>query len=209
VDEAWGQDVIDQHAAWRVVKREGAKVFVAGAKDHFEKSKGLTDLLVYHGLPNRKVAEQQHGVGNKIFKYSDPQSGPEDPLLWRKSFGIAIWQADYDGAMPFAFQSQHGSIWNDWDGLNYRTLALAYPAADKPISTIAFEGLREAIDDVRYLTALENAISSLEQSGEFADGKESALRAAVVFLDQLKNREPFDPSVVRGETVSHLRALSE
>lgn len=208
-DEALGQDIVNQHQAWKTVKREGAKVFVAGSADHFEKSEGLTDLLVYHGHPNREVAEQQHGVGNKIYKYSEPQAGPEDPLLWRKSFGIAIWQAGYDGAMPFAFQSHEGSIWNDWDGLNYRSLALAYPAADKPISTLAFEGLREAIDDVRYLTALENAISSLQERSELDDRRESALREAVVFLDELKDRSPFDPSIVRKEIVSHLRALEE
>jgi hypothetical protein len=208
-DEALGQGLIDQQLAWRTVKTAGAKVFVAGSADHFEKSKGLTDLLVYHGHPNRKVAAQQHGVGNKIFKYSEPQAGPEDPLLWRKSFGIAIWQADYDGAMPYAFQSQDGLIWNDWDGLNYRTASLAYPAADRPISTLAFEGLREAIDDVRYLTALENAVSRSEQHGDPGDGGESALRAAVIFLDQLKDRPSFDPSIVRREVVSHLTTLGK
>ncbi len=209
VDEALGPDIADQLAAWRAVKRAGAKVFVAGSADHFEHSEGLTDLLVYHGHPNREVAAKQHGVGNKTYKYSEPQAGPEDPLLWRKSFGIAIWQAGYDGAMPFAFQSQHGSIWNDWDGLNYRTLALAYPAADKPISTIAFEGLREAIDDVRYLTALEISIAGIERVGGAAEREDAALRQAAAFLEGLKDRDAYDPAEVRAEAVNHLEALSK
>jgi hypothetical protein len=212
VDEARGEEIVEQQLAWRTAKSAGAKVFVAGTKDHFERSAGLTDLLVYADPPipdGRRVAAQQHGVGNKIFMYGNPQAGPEDPLLWRTNFGILLWQAGYDGAMPYAFQARDGSIWNDWDGLNYRTASIAYPAADKPISTIAFEGLREGIDDMRYLTALENSVARLQQRSERADSDESALRAALAFLEQLENRSPFDPAIVRAEIVGHLEALGE
>jgi hypothetical protein len=210
MDEASGKEVVAQQMAWRSVKRIGAKVFVAGAKDHFERSAGLTDLLVYADPPipdGRRVAAQQHSVGNKLFMYGNPQAGPEDPLLWRTNFGVLLWQAGYDGAMPYAFQSQDGSIWNDWDGLNYRTASITYPAADGPISTIAFEGLREGIDDIRYLTALENAVAGLQHRSERTDADELALGAALEFLEQLKKRSPFDPSMVRREIVNHLRAL--
>jgi hypothetical protein len=90
VDEGKNRPISDQHAAWRSVKAAGAKVFAAGSRDYFERSAGLVDLLVYHGAPNREVAEKQHQAGNKIFKYSEPKAGAEDPLLWRKSFGIAV-----------------------------------------------------------------------------------------------------------------------
>ena len=203
------QPITDQHAAWRSVKAAGAKVFAAGSRGYFESSAGLTDLLVYHGIPNREVAKKQHQVGNKIFKYGEPQAGPEDPLLWRKSFGIAVWQADYDGVMPYAFQAQFGSMWNDWDGLYYRTSSLAYPAADKPIPTLAFEGLREAVDDVRYLTALENAISRKRQASDLSRTERDVLGDAESFLRLLKMNSNFDPSGVRTKAVSYLQALGE
>lgn len=210
VDEAGGQKLIDQQTAWRTVKALGAKVFTAGYGDHFEKSGGLTDLLVYSDPPfprGRAVAAQQHAVGNRIHMYGNPQAGPEDPLLWRRSYGIRVWQAGYDGAMPFAFQSQFGSIWNDWDDENYRTEALAYPAADGPISTLAFEGLREAIDDVRYLTALESAIAEVGRRGS-SPARQSALHSAEAFLAALRTRVEFDPANVREQLVAHLRALA-
>jgi hypothetical protein len=164
---------------------------------------------VYHGIPNREVAKKQHQVGNKIFKYGEPHAGPEDPLLWRKSFGIAVWQADYDGVMPYAFQAQSGSIWNDWDGLYDRTSSLAYPAADKPIVTLAFEGLREAVDDVRYLTALENAISEKRRAPDLSRSERGALRDAKGFIDLTKVSSGFDPSEIRAKAVGYLQVLAE
>ena len=208
-DEGKNRPISEQHAAWRSVKAAGAKVFAAGSSDYFERSAGLADLLVYRGSPNREVAKEQHQVGNKIFKYSEPQAGPEDPLLWRKSFGIAVWQADYDGVMPYAFQAQSGSIWNDWDGLYYRTSSLAYPAADKPISTLAFEGLREAVDDVRYLTALENAITRKRRAIDFSRAERDALGDAEAFIRLLKVNANFDPSGIRAQAVGYLQALGE
>jgi hypothetical protein len=212
VDEAGGQEVVAQRAVWGVVKRAGGKILATGHGDHFELSKGSTDLLVYHGNPlprGREIASKQHALGNRMFIYGFPQSGPEDPLLWRSNYGILLWQAGYDGAMPFAFQSQFGSMWNDWDDKNYRTEALAYPAADKPISTLAFEGLREGIDDVRYLTALENLISQLETEAALSQEKKNALREARAFMTRVESPSAFDPERVRGKTVIHLQALAE
>lgn len=211
-DEAKGETLTDQQATWRTVKRAGARVFAAGTAGHFELTNGLTDLLVYYGDPiaeGRQLAKKQHQIGNRLSMYGNPQAGPEDPLVWRRNYGITAWQADYDGVMPFAFQSQFGSMWNDWDDKNYRTEALAYPAADKPISTLAFEGLREGVDDVRYLTALEDSISRLEMKEALPRDKKDALRDARTFLAQLRNEFEFDPSAVREKTVHHLRAIVE
>jgi hypothetical protein len=211
-DEAKGKKLTDQRDAWLTVKRAGARVFAAGRAGHFELTNGLTDLLVYQEPPipeGRLVAIKQHELGNRMFMYGNPQAGPEDPLLWRRNYGILIWQADYDGVMPFAFQWQFGSMWNDWDDKNYRTHAMAYPAVDKPISTLAFEGLREGIDDVRYLTALENAIEWLESSTAPSRDENGALRDARSFLAELRTESDFDPVIVRREAVEHLRALGQ
>jgi hypothetical protein len=111
--------------------------------------------------------------------------------------------------MPYAFQAQFGSMWNDWDGLYYRTSSLAYPAADKPISTLAFEGLREAVDDVRYLTALENAIFRKRQAIGLSRSERDVLGEAESFIRLLKMNSNFDPSDIRTNAVSYLRVLGE
>jgi hypothetical protein len=100
-------------------------------------------------------------------------------------------------------------MWNDWDGLYYRTSSLAYPAADKPISTLAFEGLREAVDDVRYLTALENAISRKRRGVDLSRSERNVLGDAESFIRLLKMDSNFDPSAIRAKTVNHLQALGE
>jgi hypothetical protein len=111
--------------------------------------------------------------------------------------------------MPYAFQAQFGSMWNDWDGPYYRTSSLAYPAADKPIPTLAFEGLREAVDDVRYLTALENAISRKRRAIDSSRTERDALGDAEAFIRLLKVNANFDPSSIRAQAVGYLQALRE
>jgi hypothetical protein len=50
-----------------------------------------------------------------------------------------------------------GSDWNDFIGTeyNFRAFNWVYPATDRHVDTIQFEGFREAIDDVRYATLLK------------------------------------------------------
>ena len=205
VDEAKKAGVSQQYSAWIAAKGTGAKVFAAGHGDHLDHDAGLTDLLVYVGRPSREVAAEQHRRGKRVFMYGYPQSGPEDPLLWRVRFGIMVWQADYDGVMPFAFQSQFGEVWNDWDDKHYRAAMLTYPTVTHPISTLAFEGFREAVDDVRYLTALEQAIARARREGRSG----APLNRARAFLAQSKELEDFDPEAIRLETVARLRSLLE
>jgi hypothetical protein len=48
--------------------------------------------------------------------------------------------------------------WNDFDHSYYRRHNFVYPTADGFVPTIAWDGYREALDDVRYATALRQAV---------------------------------------------------
>jgi hypothetical protein len=78
----------------------------------------------------------------------------ENPEIYRKNFGFALWNAGYDGAMDYAYQYKTGSsIWNDFDNSNTRDLVFAYPTSSGVIDTIQWEGWREGVDDTRFVAS--------------------------------------------------------
>ena len=99
---------------------------------------------------------QWHSSGKRLFSYGNPQSGVENPDIYRKNYGVALWNAGYDGAMDFAYQYPYGDIWNDYDSqsTHYRDHVFAYPTSNGVIDTIQWEGWREGVDDTRYVASL-------------------------------------------------------
>lgn len=82
--------------------------------------------------------------------------------------------------MIYAYQHCFGACWNDIDHSVYRDHNLTYPTVDGVIPTMAWEGLREAVDDVRYVTTLESAID------HNPDKDAAPVVAATVYLLKLK-----------------------
>ena len=186
----------------------------AWKEDPFEVMGSRLNVLVWSGGCQPEKAKQWHRAGSKIFSYSNPQVGVEEPLLYRYNFGLALWKADYDGAMDFAYQWAYGNIWNDFDSEKFRDHCFAYPTVNGVVGTIQWEGFREGVDDVRYITTLEKAIE--------AAGDSKPARAARHWLDDLKSKnarqkvswkaqEPTaeDLNQVRVRTVSWINQLTE
>ncbi len=71
---------------------------------------------------------------------------------------IVLWKAGFDGAMDYAYQHGFGHVWNDFDSTAYRDHNFTYPTVDGVVGTMQWDGFREAVDDVRYVTTLEQAI---------------------------------------------------
>ena len=67
-------------------------------------------------------------------------------------------KAGYDGTMDYAYQHYFGHAWNDFDGPEHRDHIFAYPTVDGVIDTAQWEGFREGVDDVRYISTLLAAI---------------------------------------------------
>ncbi|WP_173044811.1 hypothetical protein [Nitrospira sp. KM1] len=204
IDEAKGERLASQRKAWEAVRDEGVKVFTAGSSDAFSLTGDLLDLLVLAGKLQPVQAEQFHGAGHRIFSYANPQTGPENPEVFRRNYGLELWRNDYDGAMPYAYQDSMGFIWNDFDHPQYRDHNFTYPTVDGVIDTLAWEGFREGIDDVRYVTTLENA---LEHSSK---PYPAAALEAKKFLTDLRASLPAHLAEVRSKTIYHLlRVVSE
>ena len=156
IDEAPGEVLQSELAAWQTVKENGGNVFVA-VQDNPEAVTLVGDLLdsaVFAGPLNPAQAAEWHRYGHKIFSYANPQVGVENPEVYRKNYGFALWDAGYDGAMDYAYQHGYGQIWNDFDNKRNRDHVFAYPTSNGVIDTIQWEGWREGVDDTRYLATL-------------------------------------------------------
>ena len=182
IDEAQGEALIAQREAWKTVHEAGGKVFVAGYKGHFEKIGDLLDVQVQAGMPVLDEARKWHSANHRVFCYANPQTGPENPEEFRRNFGLLLWKAEYDGAMTYAYQHSFGDIYNDFDDVTYRDHVFSYPTVDGVIATLAIEGYREAIDDIRYGTLLKTCIAHRKAAG----GANAELAvAAEKYLDTL------------------------
>ncbi|MFH2068598.1 MAG: hypothetical protein ABII89_03940, partial [Candidatus Omnitrophota bacterium] len=207
-DEARDAEVTAQFPAWEAIQEAGGKVFSAGYRPGINGNKqgnfeleGPTiyqDVFVSCGEP--KEADKWHSVGRKIWCYANPQAGPENPALFRKNYGFLLWKAEYDGAATWAYIHGYGP-WNDFtvSGKNY---SFVYPTVNGVIDTIAWEGYREAMDDIRYGTTLKLLIEETKKSG----AKTEIAREAEEYLKNLDVKDK-SPDLIRLEIIAYILKL--
>ena len=184
IDEAKGSKLTAQKSALGMVQGLGEKTYVAGAAGVYEALGDLLDILVFAESPMKAEADKYHSKGRKIFSYANPQSGVENPYLYRKNYGLLLWAAEFDGALLYAYQHFMGEGWNDFDA-TYRDHNFTYPTANGFVRTTGWEGVREAVDDVRYVTLLETRIKNVKENNLRA--KIATADEATTYLNNLKN----------------------
>jgi len=204
VDEARGQVLLDQRASWEAVHEAGGKVWTAGHIGAFDLVGDLLDLFECAEVVDPAEAAKWHSVGHQIFSYSNPQGGEERPERYRRNYGLLLWQGDYDGGLTFAYQVGFGTIWNDFDHNYYRDHNMTYPTIDGVIDTVQWEGFREGVDDVGYLTTLLNVIDEASTQGK--DTSEAENYLANLKASDLTTK---DLDVVRSEMIDHILYLLE
>ena len=90
LDEAYGTQLRIQKPSWENVQKAGGKIYASAWKeDPFEVMGSRLNVLVWSGGCQPEMARKWHSVGSKIFSYSNPQVGVEEPLLYRYNFGLA------------------------------------------------------------------------------------------------------------------------
>lgn len=170
VDEKIGQELAALKPLYKTVHAAGAKNFVAGGLNQFLKyTDNLIDILVAHGpIPSASdecpfcagtaqvaKAKQQ---GQKVYVYSNPHSGLEQPETYRQNYGVNLYFSGVDGTLNWIYQSAGNgndhqfSGWNDWTRADIRSFIMAYPTVSEPIPTVQWEGWRQGVNDIRFLT---------------------------------------------------------
>ena len=165
LDEVKGDELLAQRAAWQTVHANDGKIYAAGKGSELLKMRDVLDTGIVCSTLNATQANLFHQYGREILSYGNPQSGIENPEIYRKNYGFILWNAGYDGAMDFAYQFPYGkNIWNDYDDLSdgtlYRDHVFAYPTSNGVIDTIQWEGFREGVDDTRYVGSLIKKVGS-------------------------------------------------
>ena len=199
IDEASGELLLRQRPAWEAVHEIGGKVCVAGYRDSFEVVGDILDLLICNGPPDPELARKWHSQGNKIWCYANPQGGIENPMRYRRNYGFLLWKSGYDGAATYCYQTEVGS-WNDRNDI-MRDLTFAYPTSDGVVDTIAWEGYREGIDDIRYGSTLNLVIEGAETS------KQGIAQEAKAYLESLDPSADLD--VARSKIIDYILRLTD
>ena len=205
IDEATGDMLVSQRAAWQTVHNNSGKMFVAVDSDAVDSVGDLLDTAVLYGVHNTMQIAQWHGFGKKVLSYGNPQVGIENPEIYRTNYGFTLWNDGYDGAMDFAYQYRYGqSIWNDYDApifdtiYHYRDHVFAYPTNNGVIDTIQWEGWREGVDDTRYVASLikkegnDTSARTIVSAGLSAHENMATIRKKVIeqILSPQVNRAP-------------------
>lgn len=150
-----------------LAQKSGVKGFVSTAGlnkpsryvDAFLFIGDLLDLAVNGGDSSREEAARWHSTGKRVWMYNAPTAGLENPLIYRQNFGLKLWRNNYDGFATYLYYGNFGNPWNDFDNEIYRDHNFVYPTVDGVVDTIAWEGSREAVDDIRYATLLKTLCS--------------------------------------------------
>ena len=145
--------------------KEGAKVYVSVDENlaFLELAGGdILDLPILSGPVIPRVARQVRNNGHRLGIYAYPQSNWEKPEIYRRNYGVHLWQAGYDVEMTYAYQHSFGHAWNDFDArTHHKDYNFAYPTVDGVIDTLQLEGMREAVDDTRYVATLLKAAKAV------------------------------------------------
>jgi hypothetical protein len=156
IDEAGGAVLAAERAAYKAVQEAGGMtgVAVGGGGVFFREAGDSLSRPIIQGGTTAKELRLVHEAGHKAWMYAGPQGGLEEPETYRRNYGLELWQRGFDGACTWAYQWPFGpSMWDDFDaGFEIRDHMMTYPAVNGPISTIQWEGWREACNDVRYLS---------------------------------------------------------
>lgn len=204
IDEAESEMLLRQRFVWSEIQKTGVGIFAAGWKTgSFELIGDAIDVFIDGQTPSRTISHQFHSLGKKIFSYNRPQAGVENPFVYRKNYGLRLWQLNYDGVINYAYQDGFGDIWNDFDHAKFRDHCFTYPTVNGVIDTIAWEGFREGINDVKYISTLENKINDCSTDLKY----ESRVKDAVTYLNKIRDYAGDDLDGVRKGVAHHILKL--
>ena len=154
-DEAPVEGCLKQYETWSRIKMLGGRIHAAYAD--VNACGWSIDCARAPCLIATSEARDWHADGAIVMSYAAPFTGPDCPAIWRHTKGLRFWYADFDGINDYVFYYHNRNRWNEFirspDG--YRCFGIVCPAKDAMIGTVAFEALREGVDDVRYLSLMK------------------------------------------------------
>ena len=109
----------------------------------------------YAKFEPERIAEECRRENAHFYWYSN--AAREYPDANRYKAGYFAWKCGGTGQLYWAYDNAGGDQWNDFDGRANDHNAV-YIIDNKIFSTIQWEGIREGLDDLRYIYMLEKLI---------------------------------------------------
>lgn len=185
-DEPGPQWIMDRREdVYRAYAEQGFKFIMAGWDAVFAKGCVVYDWANVAGSPtglsSAKAADRWKQTGDKaVAWYASHHVGPENPDFNRRQNGLGAYLNGFNALCNYA---HHFGPYNDRCRL-YRAMVLAYGVYGGVLDTLAWEGFREGVDDIRYATLLGDLARQAERHGDFdVRRKGLAARAYVASLD--------------------------
>ena len=208
IDEGGPGTIRAERDAWRIAHEAGGKVGVTTFA-HRELLFAL-DLMIQPGMPverREKEVRLFHDANPASLCgwYANPHCGPESPDYFRRIHGLTAWQAGYDVSLNYCWWRNN---WNDMAvpyEPNLRAIVTAYGAADGVIDTLAWEGIREGLDDIRYATLCKRlALKAAASSDGDILLKGRRVLSFLAYWDGYRS----DPAAFRAECTRHILDLN-
>ena len=152
------------------------------------------DVTTCSQLVSSAEVQEYQSTGRKLYIYANPVSGVEQPYTYRRNVGMMLYKAGVDGA----------GWWADYFTSRNRDFSFVYYTKTGQIDTLQWEGWREGVDDVRYLTTLQSKIMECRAANDPA--KRSDVARAEAWLRSFEVTT--DAQQIRQEAISHILALS-
>ena len=210
VDEGGPATIRGERDAWRIVHEAGGKIGVTSFA--WRELLFALDLMI---LPSMPVEHRQKEV--KLFHdsnpdalcgwYANPHCGPENPDYFRRIHGLMAWQAGYDVSLNYCWWRNN---WNDMAvpyEPNLRAIVSAYGTEDSVLDTLAWDAIREGLDDIRYATL----VKQLALKAAKCEDKPEALMRGRRVLSWLAYWDGYrmDPDAFKAEAVNYILELNE
>ncbi len=197
-----------QRDAWDAIHEAGANVMVSSLP-HQRIQYGL-DYVAFAFPPvgpwNEKAVADYHRMNPKALVgwYANPHSGPENPDYFRRMHGYVAYRNGFDASSNYSWWRNN---WNDFsitDEHNMRGLIMVYATRDDVLDTIEWEGVREGIDDIRYITLMLRLARKANESKDWATRR--LARNAMSFIAYSDpERDTITP--IRMECISYILKL--
>jgi len=204
-DEPGMTVLLAQQDGWRDLQKLGAKIYSTSKESHYYAVGFSENIANYHGDPTRDKSTKWTMLGHQLMNYAAPHTGPENPEFNRRFHGLQLYKAMYSGPGNYKYYDQH-KPWNDFASTQYRGFNLVYPTKTGVIDTMAWEGFRAALDDVRYATLLK----MLAEEAFKSDNVDTVMAAkkAMIWFEET-NEMTSDLDTFRLEMVNYILDLRE
>lgn len=126
----------------------------------------------------------------------------------RQRHGMWLYKANYDATYNYIwyFESPYVNPWSEYIDATFRAFNFVYPTQTDVIDTIAWEGFREGIDDIRYATKLKQLAEEALHSG--VSQRITVANEALNWLEETDERST-NADLLRLEMIHYIMHLLE